>query len=79
MCIRDSTTVYAESSGGLGAYAVSITVNGVRTDDDRAPVTTCLLYTSPAHETVLDLVCRLLLEKKNTCKQTIHSTTARER
>ena len=26
---------------------------------------TCLLYTSRAHETVLDLVCRLLLEKKN--------------
>ena len=25
---------------------------------------TCLLYTSPSHETVLDLVCRLLLEKK---------------
>ena len=25
---------------------------------------TCLLYTSRAHETVLDLVCRLLLEKK---------------
>ena len=24
----------------------------------------CLLYTSRAHETVLDLVCRLLLEKK---------------
>ena len=24
----------------------------------------CLLYTSPSHETVLDLVCRLLLEKK---------------
>ena len=26
----------------------------------------CLLYTSRAHETVLDLVCRLLLEKKTT-------------
>jgi len=25
---------------------------------------TCLLYTFRAHETVLDLVCRLLLEKK---------------
>ena len=24
----------------------------------------CLLYTSPSPETVLDLVCRLLLEKK---------------
>ena len=24
----------------------------------------CLLYTLRAHETVLDLVCRLLLEKK---------------
>ena len=28
----------------------------------------CLLYTSRAHETVLDLVCRLLLEKKKTHK-----------
>ena len=25
----------------------------------------CLLYTSPSPQTVLDLVCRLLLEKKN--------------
>ena len=25
----------------------------------------CLLYNLRAHETVLDLVCRLLLEKKN--------------
>ena len=24
----------------------------------------CLLYTSPSHETVLEIVCRLLLEKK---------------
>jgi hypothetical protein len=38
--LPEHTTVYAESSGGLGAYDVSITVNGVRTDDDRAPVTT---------------------------------------
>ncbi|WDT36716.1 hypothetical protein PVA38_10465 [Streptococcus pneumoniae D39] len=29
----------------------------------------CLLYTSPAHETVLDLVCRLLLEKKKKNKE----------
>src|SRR5665811_1628757 len=42
-----------------------------RRDQERtylvAPVVedeTCLLYTSPSHETVLDLVCRLLLEKK---------------
>ena len=28
-----------------------------------------------AHETVLDLVCRLLLEKKNTLYQYIHSTS----
>ena len=38
--LPEHTTVYAESSGGLGAYDVSITVDGVRTDDDRAPVTT---------------------------------------
>ena len=32
----------------------------------------CLLYTFRAHETVLDLVCRLLLDKKNiTIKQPI--------
>jgi len=35
----------------------------------------CLLYTSRAHETVLDLVCRLLLEKKNIRrdKQELHA------
>ncbi|HRC13356.1 MAG TPA: hypothetical protein PLX68_10810, partial [Dermatophilaceae bacterium] len=38
--LPETTTVYAESSGGLGAYDVAITVNGVRTDDDRATVTT---------------------------------------
>ena len=31
---------------------------------------TCLLYTSRAHETVLDLVCRLLLEQKKETKNT---------
>ena len=30
----------------------------------------CLLYTFRAHETVLDLVCRLLLEKKKKKKKT---------
>ncbi len=31
---------------------------------DGEDVSACLLYTLRAHETVLDLVCRLLLEKK---------------
>ena len=35
---------------------------------------TCLLYTSRAHETVLDLVCRLLLEKNNHTNQKSIST-----
>ena len=30
----------------------------------------CLLYTSPSPQTVLDLVCRLLLEHKNTTRTT---------
>ena len=34
--------------------------------DEVESLKVCLLYTSRAHETVLDLVCRLLLEKKNT-------------
>ena len=34
-----------------------------------APTATCLLYTLRAHETVLDLVCRLLLEKKKSLLQ----------
>ncbi len=33
----------------------------------------CLLYTFRAHETVLDLVCRFLLEKKK--KQKAYTTT----
>ena len=28
-----------------------------------------------AHETVLDLVCRILLEKKNTCLKYTHQTS----
>ena len=63
MCIRDSSntkltlincTVIRNKASDGGA---------IRFDDD-AQFVSCLLYTSPAHETVLDLVCRLLLEKK---------------
>jgi hypothetical protein len=38
--LPEHTTVYAESSGGLGSYTVSIRVDGSLTTDDRASVTT---------------------------------------
>ena len=38
-------------------------------ETERSKDEICLLYTSPSPETVLDLVCRLLLEKKNKTKK----------
>ena len=42
----------------------SIKIGLASPDQIRAWSYGCLLYTLRAHETVLDLVCRLLLEKK---------------
>ena len=63
MCIRDRLGLAASVlvlailpvrlAGFFGHESLFDTVNRL-----------CLLYTSPSHETVLDLVCRLLLENK---------------
>ena len=63
MCIRDS-----ENGVEIGDPTETALINlGSRCGIEAADVRNlypCLLYTSPSHETVLDLVCRLLLEKK---------------
>ena len=66
MCIRDS--VYALDRAPLGGKRVVVSVRVLGSDGpaftDAAPPVS---YTHlRAHETVLDLVCRLLLEKKKT-------------
>ena len=72
MCIRDRASAdqdspvvcFGESNG-----AATVTVSG-----GNAPYTyVSVSYTHlRAHETVLDLVCRLLLEKKNHTKIHLH-------
>ena len=64
MCIRDSLGIgeqfLLDPQVVLGGLAAG-TGAGDRVEDDVAPVSYTHLR---AHETVLDLVCRLLLEKK---------------
>ena len=64
MCIRDSPNVVGERFSDLISFGP---------EDDKALVSLeqsglvedlSLIHISEAHETVLDLVCRLLLEKK---------------
>ena len=64
MCIRDSHKALPASGTVIGRTRVTEIV-------DKGPGKGALLYSDPvsythlrAHETVLDLVCRLLLEKK---------------
>ena len=66
MCIRDSPRVYV--GGGHGMWGVLLgPITGrllaQQITTGRMPVSYTHLR---AHETVLDLVCRLLLEKKKT-------------
>ena len=63
MCIRDSRGVLVEATGDeppLVAVAVGKPFAG---DDGAAPFEAVSYTHLRAHETVLDLVCRLLLEK----------------
>ena len=65
MCIRDSISFYPEDALALDALAREKNVTAV-VDCGVAPGLCTVSYTHlRAHETVLDLVCRLLLEKKN--------------
>ena len=72
MCIRDSTS----SSNDTGSSNDTSSVSNINTEENivqEAVETAPVSYTHlRAHETVLDLVCRLLLEKK---KQTQKCTT----
>ena len=53
---------------GGTAIGMGLATSVNRIKDSKAK--SCLLYTLRAHETVLDLVCRLLLEKKNILQPT---------
>ena len=73
MCIRDSETDYSETNiafdpVGANSYFAQPYENTLVTPLDAVSYTHLR-----AHETVLDLVCRLLLEKK---KKHINTTTS---
>ena len=72
MCIRDRRRVGDRRSEGIDDFTVTQggdDVHFARAAECRSPVSYTHLR---AHETVLDLVCRLLLEKNNNTKTTIH-------
>ena len=78
MCIRDSqdqrVMVVRDE-----VKVVSVTKGGKRESYNCTPQCNPVSYTHlRAHETVLDLVCRLLLEKKKTPHQPLpeHTTTS---
>ena len=72
MCIRDRFAVGQKADAalvGVDPVPVAIAVAPRTAPQRRIPVSYTHLR---AHETVLDLVCRLLLEKK---KDTLHTST----
>ena len=66
MCIRDRHEVPVPA-GDLGVEEVLLAEDAEEVlGDDERPHVRAVSYTHlRAHETVLDIVCRLLLEKKN--------------
>ena len=82
MCIRDSNGI-GQASRSFNAYSYSTTIAADLDDDvntlELAAGYSAVSYTHlRAHETVLDLVCRLLLEKKktknsNSIRQLVHT------
>ena len=65
MCIRDRYYVYAENANA-GMFSPQRAEHEFYTANLSPPNTNAVSYTHlRAHETVLDLVCRLLLENKN--------------
>ena len=69
MCIRDRTKKQPEKHGMAGQHRLHVAVAAnVQTEQSLDP--RAVSYTHlRAHETVLDLVCRLLLEKTNHTQQ----------
>ena len=68
MCIRDrfdAVGAFRQSDEGQPIESSGELPNGERFNDSAGPVSYTHLR---AHETVLDLVCRLLLEKKTTIR-----------
>ena len=77
MCIRDSTDVDPDETVGTGD-SYDLDMNNDGDVDFTINMSSAVSYTHlRAHETVLDLVCRLLLENKNTnniqCAHCIHT------
>ena len=83
MCIRDRRNAVSGAAGKMGVEGAEevfeigtpaihkIGMQPLRQRRWQTPVSYTHLR---AHETVLDLVCRLLLEKKKTHPTTIHTT-----
>ena len=71
MCIRDRlNAVGRDVEMDVGQSGQRPGVEAGQADDQRGALVGPVSYTHlRAHETVLDLVCRLLLEKKNTKTQ----------
>ena len=75
MCIRDRLTTPVAAPGKTDRIAALAAAGDVTVVVDHA-VQVAVSYTHlRAHETVLDLVCRLLLEKKNTKESTHEHST----
>ena len=78
MCIRDRIVPTPAERGGTEALAGALKQKAVRevaSTEAQIPVSYTHLR---AHETVLDLVCRLLLEKKTTRQhKRLYASTAR--
>ena len=75
MCIRDSRRIVRGIGRGVVSVPDRLVVEDVAADDPghgSHPVSYTHLR---AHETVLDLVCRLLLEKKKNMKHNAYATT----
>ena len=73
MCIRDR---YTSSQLADVAAEVDVRLSVGRTGvcwDNAQQESLSLIHISEPHETVLDLVCRLLLEKKNSTKYSLTS------
>ena len=75
MCIRDSDDPVRDLVTKRNEYAQA-GIPEYWIVDPQAETITAVSYTHlRAHETVLDLVCRLLLEKKKNTRSQIHSWT----